>query len=66
MEYECTEEYGLIITKFLCAIMKLLVYPAFWRDFNIAVNLTEDTHPPCSYVHSLLKAGRCIKDGCSQ
>ena len=58
--------WSLIIAKFSGAIMYLIVYPALWRDFNLAINLTEGTHPPCPYFHSLLKAGRCIKDGCIQ
>lgn len=57
--------WSLIITVFKCYNV-VFSSSCFLGDLNLAINLTEDTYPPCPYFHSLLKAGRCIKDGCIQ
>lgn len=62
LECEGREEYGPKIIKFSCAPVKLFIYPAFWKDFNLAKGLFW-RYIPRSYFHSLLKAGNYSKDG---
>lgn len=65
LECEGREEYGPKIIKFSCALVKLFIYPAFWKDFNLAMGLFW-RYLPWSYFNSLLKAGSYSKDGHTQ